>query len=180
MKMILCDLRTVTDALNNFLLVEKNQIHFYRFSKVNYWLIKLTRGNRLMYSDMQYDECFDGDLAISAYLKLSDDIVSDGSYCWDYSFRFENNSDAEITLLSKELSVIDNNGKITSVNYHGFRGQLPQLIPGDDFEDDGYVTAKSTAILKGSCKIKIGNKIRSIDLPVFSLIANDNRNLLLN
>lgn len=133
-----------------------------------------------MYSDMQYEECFDGDLAISAYLKLSDEAVTDGSYCWDYSFRFENNSDAEITLLSKKLSVIDDKGQITSVDYDGFKGQLPQLIPGDDFEDDGYVTARSTAILKGSCKIKIGNKVRDIDLPIFSLIANDNQKLILN
>ena len=131
-----------------------------------------------MYADMQYDEYIDGDLAISAYLQLSDDTVSDGSFCWDYSFRFENNSDAEITLLSKRLSVIDNTGHTTSVDYTGFKGQIPALIPGEDFEDDGYVTAKSSAVLCGSCKVKIGNTVRDIELPVFSLIANDNHQIL--
>ena len=131
-----------------------------------------------MYSDMQYDEYIDGDLAISAYLQLSDEAVSDGGFCWDYSLRFENNSDAEITLLSKKLSVIDDKGHITSVDYNGFKGQLPELIPGEDFEDDGYVTAKSSAVLRGSCKVKIGNTVRDIELPVFSLIANDNHQIL--
>lgn len=131
-----------------------------------------------MYSDMQYDEYIDGDLAISAYLQLSDEAVSDGGFCWDYSLRFENNSDADIILLSKRLSVIDDKGRITSVDYEGFKGQLPQLIPGDDFEDNGYVTARSSAILKGSCKIKIGNVVRDVDLPIFSLLANDNHRVL--
>lgn len=131
-----------------------------------------------MYSDMQYDECIDGDLAISAYLQLSDEAVSDGGFCWDYSFRFENNSDAEITLLSKRLSVIDNTGHTTSVDYAGFKGQIPELVPGEDFEDDGYVTARSNAVLRGSCKVKIGNTVKDIELPVFSLIANDNQQIL--
>lgn len=131
-----------------------------------------------MYCDMQYDECVDSDVTVSAYLQLSDAAVSDGSFCWDYSFRFENTSDTDIILLSKKLSVFDAKGKITSVNYEGFKGQLPQLIPGDDFEDDGYITAQSSALLKGSCTIKIGDKIKDIELPVFSLIANDNQRVL--
>lgn len=131
-----------------------------------------------MYCDMQYDECVDSDVVVSAYLQLSNEPVCDGSFCWDYSLRFENNSDSNIILLSKNLSVIDATGKITSVDYQGFRGQLPQLVPGDDFEDDGYVTAKSSALLKGSCKIQIGDKIKDIELPVFSLIANDNQRTL--
>lgn len=127
---------------------------------------------------MQYSECVDSDVVVSAYLQLSDEKISDGSFCWDYSFRFENNSNADIVLLSKQLSVIDAKGKVTSVNFEGFRGQLPQLVPGDDFEDNGYVTAHSNAILKGNCLVKIGNKVRNIDLPIFSLIANDNQIVL--
>lgn len=123
---------------------------------------------------MQYDECVTREVTVCAYLQPSEEPVSDGSFCWDYSFRFENTSDTDITLLSKKLSVIDANGKVTSVDYQGFKGQLPQLIPGDDFEDDGYVTAKSCALLKGFCTVKIGDRIQNIDLPMFSLIANDN------
>lgn len=132
----------------------------------------------MMYSQMQYDECANGDVVVSAYLQLSDEIAADGGFCWDYSFRFENTSDTDITLLSKRLSVIDGNGKITSVDYQGFKGQLPQLVPGEDFEDDGYITARSSALLKGSCVIKIGDKIQNVDLPMFSLIANDNHAVL--
>ena len=131
-----------------------------------------------MYCDMQYDECVDGDVTVSAYLQLSQDTVSDGSFCWDYSFRFENTSNQDITLLSKQLSVINSAGQVTSVNYEGFRGQRPQLVPGDDFEDDGYVTSSSNGVLKGTCLIRIGDKIQSIELPVFSLIANDSNRIL--
>lgn len=131
-----------------------------------------------MYNELQYDECVGSDITVSAYLQLSDSPVSDGSFCWDYSFRFENTSNTDITLLSKRLSVIDSNGQITSVDYEGFRGQLPQLVPGEDFEDDGYVTAHSSALLKGTCVIKIGDKIQNVELPVFSLIANDNKQVL--
>lgn len=127
-----------------------------------------------MYCGMQYEECCDSDVTVSAYLQLSDEAVKDGSRCWDYSFRFENNSNDNVILLSKRLSVVDAYGKTTSVDYIGFKGQEPQLVPGDDFEDDGYVTAKSNAVLKGICRIIVGNKIKDIELPAFSLIANDN------
>ena len=127
---------------------------------------------------MQYDECVGSDMTVSAYLQLSNEAVSDGSFCWDYSFRFENTSNQEITLLSKRLSVVDAKGKTTSVDYEGFRGQKPQLVPGDDFEDEGYITSNSSAVLKGTCIIRVGDKIRSIELPVFSLIANDNAKFL--
>jgi len=131
-----------------------------------------------MYCDMQYDECVGRDVTVSAYLQLSQEAVSDGSFCWDYSFRFENTSNQDVVLLSKQLSVIDSKGQITSVDYEGFKGQKPQLIPGDDFEDDGYVTSSSSGVLKGTCLIRIGDKIQSIELPVFNLIANDNHRIL--
>ena len=131
-----------------------------------------------MYCDMQYDECVNGDVTVSAYLQLSDETASDGGFCWDYILRFENTSDTEITLLSKELSVLDDKGHVTSVNYQGFKGQLPMLIPGEDFEDDGYVTSKSSALLKGKFIIKVGDRIQNLELPVFNLIANDNRRVL--
>jgi uncharacterized protein affecting Mg2+/Co2+ transport len=131
-----------------------------------------------MYIDEQYATKLDEDVTISAYLRLSDDSVIDGSFCWDYFLRFENNSNNDIILLDKHLSVIDNKGETTSVNYEGFKGQLPELVPGDEFEDDGYVTSKTNAILQGFCTIKIGNKIRQVEIPAMSLIANDNNILL--
>jgi uncharacterized protein affecting Mg2+/Co2+ transport len=127
-----------------------------------------------MFVDEQYATNLDDDVLVSAYLKQSDDVVTDGSFCWDYFLRFENNSNDDIVLLGKNLSIIDAKGKMTSVNFDGFRGQLPELVPGDEFEDDGYVTSKTSAVLKGFCTIRIGNKIKKIELPIMSLIANDN------
>ena len=96
--------------------------------------------------------------------------------------RFENNSNDDIVLLSKSLSVIDAKGKMTSVNYDGFKGMLPELVPGDDFEDDGYVTSKTSAVLRGSCKISTEQNrlIHDIEIPVLSLIANDNNKRIYN
>jgi len=133
-----------------------------------------------MYCDEQYATNLDDDVMVSLYLKPSDDIVSDGSFCWDYFLRFENNSNDDVILLSKHLSVTDTKGKTISVDYNGFKGQLPELIPGEDFEDDGYVTSKSSAVLQGFCTIRIGNKIKDIELPSLSLIANDNASRILN
>ena len=133
-----------------------------------------------MYTDEQFATNIDDDISVSAYLKPSDDIAIDGSFCWDYFLRFENNSNNDIVLLSKNLSVIDAKGKTTSVNFNGFRGQLPELVPGDEFEDDGYVTSKTSAILKGFCKIRIGDTIKEIKLPIIPLIANDNTKRILN
>lgn len=127
-----------------------------------------------MFVDEQYATNLDDDVLVSAYLKRSNDVVLDGSFCWDYFLRFENNSEDDVVLLGKNLSVIDAKGKMTSVNFDGFRGQLPELVPGDEFEDDGYVTSNSSAVLKGYCTIKVGNKIKKIELPIMSLIANDN------
>ena len=127
-----------------------------------------------MFVDEQYATNLDNDVLVSAYLKRSNDVVLDGSFCWDYFLRFENNSEDDVVLLGKNLSVIDAKGKMTSVNFDGFRGQLPELVPGDEFEDDGYVTSNSSAVLKGYCTIKVGNKIKKIELPIMSLIANDN------
>lgn len=133
-----------------------------------------------MYLDEQFATNLDEDVLVSAYLKPSSDEVIDGSFCWDYFFRFENNSNDDIVLLSKRLSVIDTKGKVTSVDYEGFRGQLPELIPGEEFEDDGYVTAKTSAVLKGHCTIRIGDKIREVELPIINLIANDNNSRIIN
>lgn len=133
-----------------------------------------------MYYNEQYATNLDDDVLVSLYLKQSEDIAIDGSFCWDYFFRFENNSDADVVLLGKHLSVIDAKGKTTSVDFDGFKGQLPELVPGDEFEDDGYVTSKTSAILKGFCKIRIGNKIKEVELPVMSLIANDNTSRVIN
>ena len=133
-----------------------------------------------MHCGMQYSECISNDITVSAYLQLSDSAVSDGGLCWDYSLRFENNSNDDVVLLGKKLSVIDAHGHMTSVDFDGFKGQLPQLIPGDDFEDVGYVTSKSSAIFTGSCKVKIGNQIKNIELPAFNLVAGNERNFVLN
>ena len=133
-----------------------------------------------MYCNEQYATNLDDEVMVSAYLKPSDDIVSDGSFCWDYFLRFENNSNNDIVLLGKHLSVTDTKGKTISVDYNGFKGQLPELVPGDDFEDDGYITSKTSAILQGFCTIRIGNKIREVELPAISLIANDKGSMSLN
>ena len=133
-----------------------------------------------MYIDEQFATNLDDEVLVSAYLKPSLDVAIDGSFCWDYFLRFENNSNDDIVLLSKSLSVIDAKGKMTSVNYDGFKGMLPELVPGDDFEDDGYVTSKTSAVLKGFCKVRIGNKVRDIELPIMNLIANDNVSRIIN
>ena len=115
-------------------------------------------------------------IVISAYQELLNEKVAGDEFCWGYYLRIENNSNDKISLLGKNISVTDIRGRSVSVNYDGFNGEAPVLEPGEVFEFEDYATSKTSAVLCGSCKISSNsnNQIKKIEIPVLSLIANDN------
>lgn len=115
-------------------------------------------------------------IVISAYQELLNEKVAGDEFCWGYYLRIENNSNDKISLLGKNISVTDIRGRSVSVNYDGFNGEAPVLEPGEVFEFEDYATSKTSAVLCGSCKISSNsnNQIKNIEIPVLSLIANDN------
>lgn len=135
---------------------------------------------------MFYNEDFltaqeDG-IVISAYQELLDEKALGGEYCWGYYLRIENNSNDNISLLGRNISVTDTSGRSVAVNYDGFNGEIPEIAPGEVFEFEDYATSKASAVLCGSCRIcgQKNHQPRNIKLPVLSLIANDNKNRVLN
>lgn len=115
-------------------------------------------------------------IVISAYQELLNEKVAGDEFCWGYYLRIENNSNDKISLLGKNISVTDIRGRSVSVNYDGFNGEAPVLEPGEVYEFEDYATSKTSAVLCGSCKISSNsnNQIKNIEIPVLSLIANDN------
>ena len=124
----------------------------------------------------------DGDIVISAYQELLSEKAAGDEFCWGYYLRIENNSQNRISLIGKDISVTDMNGRSVSVYSDGFKGELPELDPGEVYEFEDYATSKSSAVLCGSCKIANENnrEIKNVRLPVLSLIANDNAQRILN
>lgn len=132
------------------------------------------------------EDCFstaqDGGIVISAYQELLDERAANNEYCWGYYLRIENNSDDTISLLGKNISVTDSRGRKISIAYNGFNGEAPVLRPGEVFEFEDYATSRTSAVLCGSCRIarECGRQVKDINLPVLSLIANDNACRILN
>lgn len=144
-----------------------------------------------MYCDDTFSTEQDSGIVISAYQELLDATtaqellnkkVSGDDFCWGYYLRIENNSENKISLLGRDISLTDTNGRSVSMTCDGFGGMLPELEPGEIFEFEDYAMSRSSAILYGSCRISTGggNQIKNIKLPVLSLIANDNQTRVLN
>ncbi|MBO5440992.1 MAG: ApaG domain [Alphaproteobacteria bacterium] len=135
-----------------------------------------------MYCNEDFYMAQEGGIVISAYPELLDEKAANGEFCWGYYLRIENNSDEKISLLGKSISVTDTKGNAVSAVYNGFNGQTPVLEPGEVFEFEDYATSKASAVLSGSCLVesKKNRQIKNIDLPVLSLIANDNAQRVLN
>lgn len=135
-----------------------------------------------MFFEGDFSTAQEGGIVISAYQELLDERASNDEFCWGYYLRIENNSDDTISLLGKNISVTDTKGRNVSVTYEGFNGEAPVLEPGEVFEFEDYATSRSSAVLYGSCQIlsEHDKQIRDINLPVLSLVANDNAQRVLN
>lgn len=134
-----------------------------------------------MYSTQDYETAQQGGIVISAYNELLQEKVAGDEFCWGFYLRIENNSHSKISLLGKNISITDTKGHSVSLKTEGFGGQLPELEPGEVFEFEDYATSKSSAVLCGSCKIAdSSHKIMDVEIPVLSLIANDNQQRIFN
>lgn len=135
-----------------------------------------------MYCNEDFYTAQHNGIIISAYQELLDEKAADGGFCWGYYLRIENNSNDRISLLGRKISVTDTKGRLVSVNFSGFNGETPELAPGEFFEFEDYTTSKTSAVLCGSCQIceQKNRQLRDIELPILSLVANDNSERVLN
>lgn len=112
------------------------------------------------------------DIVISACQAYLEDEEDDAC---SYYLRIENNSDDKIQILSKDFSITDDKGNSHLENGLGFKGEIPELEPGEYFEFADTMPIKSAfAVLYGTCRIvkEKCNQVKDIKIPAVSLIGN--------
>ncbi len=113
-------------------------------------------------------------IVVSAGSVLVDREELENNYIWGCYFCIENNSERKIRLLGKNWNITDEKGNNYNDSSAGFKGELPELEPGEVFEFTSYAPLKSeNAVFYGSCKIDAGDcgKVRDIKMPTFNLSA---------
>lgn len=123
-------------------------------------------------------------IVVSAGQVLLDNENLQNQYMWGYYLCIENNSSEKIRLLGKDWNITDDKGNRYTDSSAGFKGELPELEPGEVFEYTSYAPLNSSnAVFYGSCKVEAQgqHKIKDIKIPTFSLSANrQNKNRILN
>ena len=115
--------------------------------------------------------------ACQAYLEDEEDNAC------SYYLRIENNSDDKIQILGKEFNITDDKGNSYLENGLGFKGEIPELEPGEYFEfSDSAPINSAFAVLYGTCRIvkEKCNQVKDIKIPAVNLIGNMRLNTALN
>ena len=97
-----------------------------------------------------------------------------GQFLWGYYLCIENNTDGKIQLLGKDWKITDESGKSYNDCSLGFKGEMPELNPGEYFEFTSETPLDAAnAVFYGSCQIRTegDQKIKEIRIPTFSLSA---------
>lgn len=112
------------------------------------------------------------DILVAACQAFIED--EEGTVC-SYYMRIENNSNERIQILSKEFNFTDDRGNSFCDNGMGFKGELPELEPGEYFEfADEAPVSFAHSVLYGSCRIvkEKQNQITDIKIPAVPLTGN--------
>lgn len=110
------------------------------------------------------------DITISAARELVEKNDAH-QFVWGYYFCIENNSRQKISLIGKSWHITDDRGNSYSDETAGFKGEIPDLEPGEVFEFSSTAPLSSAhAVFYGSCKIKAANdEIKEIKIPTFEM-----------
>ncbi len=122
-------------------------------------------------------------IVISAGPVLVDAEEAENRYMWGYYLCIENNSAKRIRLIGKDWNITDDKGNRYNDSSAGFKGELPELEPGEYFEYTSYAPLKAkNAVFYGSCKVESDgiSGARNIRVPTFSLSAGQTHGRVLN
>ncbi len=101
------------------------------------------------------------------------DEDAENRYMFGYYLCIENNTAKKIRLVGKDWNITDEAGRWYTDSSAGFKGELPELEPGEYFEYTAYAPLKAkNAVFYGSCKVQEGNTSKNIKVPTFSLSAS--------
>lgn len=114
------------------------------------------------------------DIVISACPMLLEEDKAGREFLWGYYMRIENNSGDKIHLLGKNWNITDERGNSFCDDSAGFKGEIPELEPGEYFEFSSMTPVNSpNAVFYGSCKIMDEKKrvVKEVRIPTFALSA---------
>lgn len=112
------------------------------------------------------------DIIITACPTLVEENQAKQEFVWGYYFCIENNSSERIRLVGKNWNITDDKGNRFCDDSEGFKGEIPELEPGEFFEFTSLAPLNSPhAVFYGSCKIKKedASETREIKIPTFTL-----------
>ena len=102
---------------------------------------------------------------------------AENRYMWGYYLCIENNSSQKIRLVGKDWNITDDRGNLYHDSSAGFKGEMPELEPGEYFEYTSYAPLKAqNAVFYGSCKVEAEGTsgAKNIRVPTFSLSMGNN------
>ena len=103
------------------------------------------------------------------------DEEADNRYMWGYYLCIENNTAKRIRLVGKDWNITDDKGNRYNDSSVGFKGELPELEPGEYFEYTSYAPLQTkNAVFYGSCKVQSEGINREVKVPTFSLSVRRN------
>lgn len=117
------------------------------------------------------------DIVVSAGPVLVDE-TSKNQFLWGYYLCIENNSPNKIHIVGKDWNITDGLGNRFNDSTVGFKGEIPELEPGECFEFTSTAPINSPeAVFYGSCKIMTeGQKqAKDVRIPTFLMAAKSNR-----
>ncbi len=113
------------------------------------------------------------DIVVSACPVLLEENAAEQTV-WGYYLCIENNSNGKISLVGKDWNITDDKGNRYSDDTVGFKGELPELEPGECFEYTSTAPLNSSnAVFYGCCKIKKEgqDKIENVKIPTLYLAS---------
>lgn len=123
------------------------------------------------------------DIVITACPTLVEENKATQEFLWGYYFCIENNSSEKIQLIGKNWNITDDKGNRFCDDSAGFKGEIPQLEPGESFEFTSLAPLHSPhAVFYGSCKIQREGKseTKEIKIPTFTMSVAERKSSVLN
>lgn len=102
-------------------------------------------------------------------------LIDEDGVC-GYYLKIENDSSEKIQLIGKDFKITDSKGNLYTDLSMGFKGELPELEPGEYFEFENKACFHDcSAVLYGSCRIIRSNKkqTQDIKIPALELFLNE-------
>jgi protein apaG len=127
---------------------------------------------KMMFEENEPVVASSDDIVITACPTLVEENRATQEFLWGYYFCIENNSSERIQLVGKSWNITDDKGNCFCDDSAGFKGEIPELEPGESFEFTSLAPLTSPhAVFYGSCRIRKEGRTESKDIkiPTFTM-----------